>query len=107
MVKKRENFNQGEIKIRILAYLYYKNTAVNANTILHKACIPSQEFSRLRGFLEDLCQKSMLKKIEEETSGDKPRTNYIITNNGRSLVDVYRSHPNLQDLFGNIDNLFE
>lgn len=106
LANKRENLNQGEIKIRILAYLYNRNTSVNAYTIQHKANIPLQEFSRLRGFLEDLCEKTLLERIEEETSGNKPRTNYIITDKGRTTVDVYRN-SNLQDIFGNIDNLFE
>jgi hypothetical protein len=91
LAKKEGNLSQEQIKIRILAYLYNRgDIGSNAYTIQHRANIPSQEFNRFRGFLEDLCVLSLLAKYEEETGGDKVRVNYKITQKGRDTVDRYR-----------------
>jgi hypothetical protein len=77
----------------------------NANTIMNRANIPSQDFTRFRGFLEDLCIKGFLDRIEEETGGDQTRVNYAITEKGRETVLKYRD-PNLTELFGSVEDYF-
>lgn len=69
---KRRHISEAQIKIHCMAYLYNRGEyGANAYTIMQKANIPSQDFNRFREFLEDLCRKSYLRKIEEETGGDK------------------------------------
>lgn len=83
--------------MHILIFLYRKGqSGANANVIKHKANIPSQDHSRLREFLEELCSKSFLDKYLEETSGEKERINYRITENGRTLV----RYPLIQSFLG-------
>lgn len=89
-----------------MAYLFNKGEiGANAYVIQHRANIPLQEYNRFRGFLEDLCKKSLLDKYEEETGGTKPRTNYKITEKGRKIVDTCRLSY-MQELFGSIEDLF-
>jgi predicted transcriptional regulator len=91
-----------------LAYLFNRGEiGANQYTIEHKANIPAQEFSRFKGFLEDLCTKSCISKYEEETGGEKKesRTKYVITQKGRETVNIYR-HPHIQQIFGSIEDLF-
>jgi hypothetical protein len=105
---KREYLTEGGVKIRILAYLFNKGEiGANAYVIQHRANIPMQEYTRLRGFLEDLCQLGLLSKREEETGGKegKPRAIYIITESGRATVNTYRL-AQLPKLFGPIEDLF-
>jgi hypothetical protein len=99
--------NQNQIKIRMLTYTFGVGKAgVNAYTVLHKAKIPWQGLKRGRRFLEELCKAKLLDKIPQETSGDKIRFNYAITEKGRETVLDYRDSP-IQELFGRIDDLFE
>ena len=88
-----------------MAYLYNRENGTNAYTIQHRANIPSQDYNRFRGFLEDLCSLSLLDKKEEETGGEKKRINYIITEDGRTLVKLCRN-PLIQSVFGEIEDLF-
>ena len=106
MAKKERNLSQEQIKIRILAYLYNKGSVgANAYVIQHRANIPSQEHNRFRGFLEELCILSCLEKYEEETSGEKARIYYRITQDGRTVIEQYRK-PQLQSIMGSIEDLF-
>jgi hypothetical protein len=106
LAKKERNLSQEQIKIRILAYLYNKGSmGANAYVIQHRANIPSQEHNRFRGFLEELCTLSCLEKYEEETTGEKPRINYRITEDGRTAVEHYKN-PQLQSIMGSIEDLF-
>jgi predicted transcriptional regulator len=100
------NLSQGEIKMRILGYLYNRGeTGANLYTIEHRANIPSQEFNRFRGFLEELCSLSLLTKYEEEIGRDKTRAYYKITQKGKEIVDIYRRSV-MPKIFGSIDDLF-
>jgi predicted transcriptional regulator len=103
----RRHLSEEQIKIHVLAYLYNKGEiGANAYVIQHRANIPSQEGSRFRGFLEDLCKLGSLKDYEVETGGEKVRVNYKITMKGKEVVERYRN-PLLQELFGSIEKLFE
>ena len=107
MAKKERSLSQEQIKIRILAYLYNKGEiGANSYAIQHRAHIPLQEFNRFRGFLEDLCTKSCLKKYEVETKGDKSRINYIITSKGKDVINRYRD-PLIQEILWSVEDLFE
>ena len=107
MANKEKNLSQEQIKMRILGYLYNKGrVGANGYTIQHRANIPSQEFNRFKGFLEDLCILVCLEKYEEETGGDKVRINYRITQTGRIAVDDYRRSSHLSKIFGSIEDLF-
>lgn len=84
------NLSQGEIKIRILGYLYNRGeTGANGYTIEHRANIRSQEFNRFRGFLEGLCSLSLLTKYEVEIGRDKTRVNYKITQKVRTMSKLH------------------
>ena len=90
-----------------MAYLFNKGEiGANAYVIQHRANIPLQEYNRFRGFLEDLCKKSLLDKYEEETGGTKARTVYKIAENGKKIVEAYRLY-HMQELFGSIEDLFD
>ena len=108
MAKKRKNLSQDRIKIHILTCLYGRGQiGANAYVIMHKANIPSQDHNRFKEFLEELCSKSFLEKYIEETSGDKGRIKYRITQNGRILVDKLK-HPFIQSFLGSsIEDLLE
>lgn len=97
MAKGKRHLSQEQIKIRILAYLYNRPQGANSYTIQHRANIPVQEFNRFRGFLEELCQLGNLDKVEEETGGNNPRINYIITSKGKDIVIKYRD-PFIQEI---------
>ena len=109
MAKKEKNLSQEQIKIRILAYLYNRGKfGANAYVIQHRANIPSQEYIRFRGFLEELCDSSCLEINEEETGGrkDKVRIIYLISQRGRMIVEQYRNSL-LPTVFGSIEDLFD
>jgi hypothetical protein len=107
LAKGRERYlSEIQIKIRILAYLYNKGEiGANAYVIQHRANIPLQEYKRFRGFLDELCELSLLDKYEEETRGEKARTIYKITESGRTTVDTCRQ-PHMKGLLGSIEDLF-
>lgn len=90
-----------------MAYLYNRreNGGANAYVIQHRANIPLQEYKRFRGFLDELCQLSLLDKYEEETGGEKARTIYKTTESGRTTVDTCRL-PHMKGLLGSIEDLF-
>jgi predicted transcriptional regulator len=89
-----------------MSYLFNQGYGANANTIMNRANIPSQDFTRFRGFLEDLCIKGFLHKIEEETGGDQTRVNYVITEKGKVTVGKYRE-SHLTELFGSVEDYFK
>jgi hypothetical protein len=106
LAKKIRNLSQEQIKIRILAYLYNKGEiGANAYVIQHRANIPSQEYIRFRGFLDESVNLHCLETYDEETGGEKPRVNYRITTKGKQVVDRYRD-PLLQEILGSVEDLF-
>ena len=106
MAKKEKYLSHEQIKLRVLAYLYNKREVwTNAYTILHRANVPLQEYSRFRSLLEELCILSLLKTREEETGGKKMRLDYAITEKGQTVVKDYRN-SSLPSLFGSVEDLF-
>ena len=100
--RQKPNLSQGEIKIRILGYLYNRGEiGANAYTIEQRANIPSQESNRFKGFLEELYSKQLITKYEVEIGRDKTRTYYKITQKGKDTVDIYRRSlmPDIFDKF--------
>ena len=107
MAKKKPHLSQEQIKIRILAFLYNKGEdGANSYTIQRKANIPSsQEYNRFKGFLNELCILSCLKRKEEETGGQTLRVFYIITEKGKKTVEAVRN-PLLESIIGPTEYLF-
>jgi hypothetical protein len=44
-----------------------QGSGANSYTIQHKANIPSQEFSRYRGFLDELCKLGCIRRTDGRT----------------------------------------
>jgi hypothetical protein len=97
--RKGRNLSQGDIKIRILSYLYNKGgDGANAYSI-QSHCVPtSQEANRFKHFLDDLCD---LERIEKKDRSDlrKGLITYNITQKGRETVQILRN-PLIKDILG-------
>jgi hypothetical protein len=79
----------------------------NSYTIQHKANIPSQEFSRFRGFLDELCKLGCIREKHMETSTNTTRSIYYIEHKGAQIVKQYREAISVQTLFGSIEDIFD
>ncbi len=96
---RRRNLSQQEIKIRILSYLYNKVEGSNAHTIQFHA-IPghTQEASRFKRLLEDLCELDRVQKVDM-SHVTKGRVIYKITKKGRETIERLRD-PVVKEFLG-------
>jgi hypothetical protein len=98
---KGRNLSQADIKFRILIYLFKKGQdGANANNIQSQSVRTSQDASRFRSFLDDLCR---LKRIEKKDRSDlhKGLITYNITQKGRDTVQALRNELIKDILFPN------
>jgi hypothetical protein len=110
--KHKEHLSAEQIKLRIMAYLVRigassQAAGANSYTIQHKANIPSQEFSRFRGFLDELCKLGCVRETSVDTSTNTKRSIYFIEQKGAQIVQQYRQAISVQTLFGSIEDIFD
>ncbi len=82
-------------------------TGANSYAIQHKANIPSQEFKRFRGFLDELRDLECIRETPIETSTNTKRYIYFIEQKGAHIVKQYREAVSVQTLFGSIEDIFD
>ena len=83
---KPRNLSQEQIKIRILSYLYNKTEGANAHNIQFRGISGhTQEASRFKKLLEELCELDCINKVRMDhvTMGS---VIYKITDKGRGTV---------------------
>jgi hypothetical protein len=103
--KEKRNLSQGQIKIRILAYLFkVGGIGANSYTIQHRSHIPSQDFNRFRRFLEELCSLDLIESYDEETSGERKIVKYRILEKGIKSVELYRNSV-FPEIFGPLEEI--
>jgi len=96
---KPRNLSQEQIKIRILSYLYNKTEGANAHNIQFRGISGrTQEASRFKKLLEELCEVDCIDKVpmDHVTVGSFI---YKITDKGRGTVLKLRDQFIL-DIFG-------
>jgi len=99
LVKKRRNRNlsQTEIKIRILEYLFLKGKEGRNAYDIQLHCVPtSQEATRFKRFLDELCELGRIEK-KDRSNVHKGLITYNITDKGRETIQ--RAHLDA-DFFG-------
>jgi predicted transcriptional regulator len=88
--EKERNLSHQEIKIRILSYLYSKEDGANAHTIQFHAILGhTQEASRFKLLLEELCDLDRVQKVDM-SHVTKGRVIYKITDKGRQTIERLR-----------------
>jgi DNA-binding MarR family transcriptional regulator len=90
-VRKRENLSKEAVMSRVLAFLCNKGEiGALVNHIRNKADITSQDSTNLKEYCDELCEKGLLEKYEQETGGTKieKRIYYRITGKGRERLPV-------------------
>jgi predicted transcriptional regulator len=92
---RQRNLSHQEIKIRILSYLYNKEEGANAHNIQFHA-IPghTQEASRFKRLLEELCTLERIREVDM-SHVTKGRVIYIITDKGKRTIENLRN-PSLK-----------
>ena len=107
MVRQR-NLSQQEIKIRILSYLYNKEEGSNAHNIqfhyniqFHAVPGHTQEASRVKVLLEELCNLERIQEVDM-SHVTKGRVIYKITDKGRQTI-IHIRNPLIKEFLGLVD----
>jgi DNA-binding PadR family transcriptional regulator len=97
--EKGRNLSHQETKIRILSFLYNKEMGENAHTIqFHAISGHTQEASRFKRLLEDLCELGRVQKVDM-SHVTKGRVIYKITKKGRETIEHLRN-PVIKEFLG-------
>jgi hypothetical protein len=102
--RKGKNLSQGDIKIRILSYLFNKGQdGANAYNIQSHCVKTSQDANRFKHFLDELC---LIERIEKKDRSDlhKGLITYNITQRGRDTIQALRQ-PLIKDFLGIPDDV--
>ena len=105
MLAKPRNLSQEQIKIRILSYLYNKTEGANAHNIQFRGISGhTQEASRFKKLLEELCELDCINKVRMDhvIMGS---VIYKITGKGRGTVQKLRDQFILDILGMKVEDL--
>lgn len=87
-----------QIKIRILSYLYHREEGANQHNIQFRGLRHTQEASRFKKLLEELCKLERIEQIDMSHVAEG-HVIYKITDKGKKTIEGLRN-PLFKDFLG-------